>query len=48
LINAHANFRNELATDDIEQAEPKGDMIFLETARERTAQQSTPLPQQIG
>ncbi len=44
LINAHVNLRNELVTDDIERtneeieslirnAEPKVEMIFLETAR---------------
>jgi divalent metal cation (Fe/Co/Zn/Cd) transporter len=59
LINAHVNFRNELGTDDIEQAvnevedlikkaEPKVDMIFLETARESTAEESKPIPQHIG
>jgi len=59
LINAHVNFRNESATDDIEQAvgeveelskkaEPKVDMIFLETARESAAERSTPNPQHIG
>ena len=59
LINAHVNFRNELGTDDIEQvvnevealikkAEPKVDMIFLETARESTAKESKPIPQHIG
>lgn len=59
LINAHVNFRNELGTDEIEQAvheveglikkaEPKVDMIFLETARERTADKSEPIPQHIG
>jgi cation diffusion facilitator family transporter len=59
LINAHINFRNELATDDIERAvkevealikkaEPKVDMIFLETARESTAKQTKPIPQHIG
>ena len=45
LINAHVNLRDDLVTDDIEQtneeieslikqAEPKVEMIFLETARE--------------
>jgi cation diffusion facilitator family transporter len=59
LINAHVNFSNELATDDIEQvvsevedlikkAEPKVDMIFLETARESTAEVKQPIPQHIG
>ena len=59
LINAHINLRNELGTDDIEQvigevealikkAEPKVDMIFLETARESSAKASQPIPQHIG
>jgi cation diffusion facilitator family transporter len=59
LVNAHINFRNELATDDIEQtineveelmkrAEPKVDMIFLETAREREPGPDKPIPQHIG
>ncbi|MGI9107517.1 MAG: cation diffusion facilitator family transporter [Pyrinomonadaceae bacterium] len=59
LINAHVNFRDELGTNDIEQAihevedlikkaEPKVDMIFLETARESKTGQTTPIPQHIG
>ena len=59
LVNAHVNFRNELATDDIErtineveelikQAEPKVDMIFLETARESDPGADVPNPQHIG
>ncbi|HJR06362.1 MAG TPA: cation diffusion facilitator family transporter [Pyrinomonadaceae bacterium] len=59
LINAHVNFRNDLGTDDIEQvvneveelikkAEPKVDMIFLETARESTAESDKPMPLHIG
>jgi len=59
LINAHVNFSDDLGTDDIEQvvnevedlikkAEPKVDMIFLETARQSSAQQSEPMPQHIG
>lgn len=59
LVNAHINFRNDLATDDIEQtinkveelikrAEPKVDMIFLETARERETGPDKPIPQHIG
>lgn len=59
LVNAHINFSNELATDDIEQtineveelmkrAEPKVDMIFLETARAREAGPDKPIPQHIG
>jgi len=59
LVNAHINFRNELATDDIErtvneveelikQAEPKVDMIFLETSRESEPGPDTPVPLHIG
>ena len=59
LINAHVNFGNELATGDIERvvhkvealikkAEPKVDMIFLETARVRNAEEARPIPQHIG
>lgn len=59
LINAHVNFRGELATEDIERAVrelealikkagPKVDMIFLETARESSAEKSKPIPQHIG
>ena len=60
LINAHINFRNELGTGDIERvvhevedlikrAEPKVDMIFLETARASQAgAKSEPIPQHIG
>ncbi|HKP73232.1 MAG TPA: cation diffusion facilitator family transporter [Pyrinomonadaceae bacterium] len=59
LINAHVNFRNELGTDDIEQvvneveelikkAEPKVDMIFLETARESEPGGDDPIPHHIG
>jgi cation diffusion facilitator family transporter len=59
LINAHVNFRDELATDDIEQtineietnikrAEPMVDMIFLETARRSEPGPDEPIPQHIG
>ncbi|MCA1635142.1 MAG: cation diffusion facilitator family transporter [Acidobacteria bacterium] len=59
LVNAHINFRNELATDDIErtvneveelikQAEPKVDMIFLETRRESEPGSDVPIPQHFG
>src|SRR5919107_5531062 len=59
LINAHVNFRDELATDDIEQtinevernikeAEPMVDMIFLETARRGEPGPDAPIPQHIG
>jgi cation diffusion facilitator family transporter len=59
LINAHINLRDRLKTDEIEQtiseiedcikrAEPKVDMIFLETARESKASERKPIPQHIG
>ena len=59
LINAHLNFRDALATDDIErtilevedlikQAEPMADKIFLETARAPTGSSSSPLPAPAG
>lgn len=59
LINAHVNFRDDLATDDIERtieeieelikrAEPKVDQIFLETARESTSKEKAAIPQRIG
>jgi cation diffusion facilitator family transporter len=59
LINAHVNFRGDLATADIErtineieasvkQAEPMVDMIFLETAREGGPGPNDPIPQHIG
>jgi cation diffusion facilitator family transporter len=59
LVNAHINFRNELATDDIEQtvneveglikqAEPKVDMIFLETTRESEPGPDAPQPLHMG
>jgi cation diffusion facilitator family transporter len=59
LINAHINLRDRLRTDEIEQtigeiedyikrAEPKVDMIFLETARESEATERKPIPQHIG
>src|SRR5215212_9875186 len=59
LINAHVNFRDELATGDIEQtineverkikaAEPMVDMIFLETARRNEPGPDTPIPLHIG
>ncbi len=59
LINAHVNFRNDLATDDIERtineieeaikrAEPKVDMIFLETARESEPGEDEPIMQHMG
>jgi cation diffusion facilitator family transporter len=59
LINAHVNFRDELETDEIEktirqiednikQAEPMVDMIFLETARQSEPGPDEPIPQHIG
>jgi divalent metal cation (Fe/Co/Zn/Cd) transporter len=59
LVNAHINFRDELATDDIERtvhevealikkAEPKVDMIFLETTRESGPGPNAPIPQHMG
>jgi cation diffusion facilitator family transporter len=59
LINAHINLRDQLKTDEIEQtigeiedrikrAEPKVDMIFLETARAGGSRMRTPVPQHIG
>jgi cation diffusion facilitator family transporter len=59
LINAHINLRDDLATDDIERtieeietlikrAEPKVDMIFLETARESTSEEKEEIPQHMG
>jgi cation diffusion facilitator family transporter len=59
LINAHVNFRDDLATGDIERtineveqciktAEPMVDMIFLETARRNEPGPDTPIPQHIG
>ena len=59
LINAHVNLRDDLSTDDIEHtiseieekiksAEPKVDMIFLETARQSESDEPQPVPQHIG
>jgi cation diffusion facilitator family transporter len=59
LINAHINLRDELKTDEIEEtigeiedrikrAEPKVDMIFLETARQGEPGEHKPIPQHIG
>ena len=59
LINAHVQFRDDLATGPIEQtvkeveqnikaAEPMVDMIFLETARRSEPGPKTPIPQHIG
>jgi cation diffusion facilitator family transporter len=59
LINAHVNLRDDLVTDDIEQtneeieslirkAEPKVEMIFLETARESHSTKRDVLPEHAG
>jgi divalent metal cation (Fe/Co/Zn/Cd) transporter len=59
LINAHVNLRDQLVTDDIEQtneeietlirkAEPKVEMIFLETARESHSSKREVVPEHIG
>jgi cation diffusion facilitator family transporter len=59
LINAHVNLKDELVTDDIEQtneeietlirkAEPKVEMIFLETARESHSAKREVVPEHIG
>jgi cation diffusion facilitator family transporter len=59
LINASVNFRDDLATGDIERtineveqnikrAEPMVDMIFLETARRGDPGPDEPIPQHIG
>ena len=59
LINAHINLRDELVTGDIVQtieevedlikrAEPKVEMIFLESARESQSTEHEVMPQHIG
>jgi cation diffusion facilitator family transporter len=59
LINAHVNLRDDLVTDDIERtneeierlirrAEPKVEMIFLETARQSHSSKREPVPEHIG
>ncbi len=59
LICAHINLRNNLTTDEIEQtneaiealikqAEPKVDMIFLETARESESDVKHAIPEHFG
>jgi cation diffusion facilitator family transporter len=59
LINAHINLSDDLKTDEIEKtiseiedyikrAEPKVDMIFLETARESGPGEDKPILQHIG
>jgi divalent metal cation (Fe/Co/Zn/Cd) transporter len=59
LINAHVNLRDDLVTDDIErtneeieslikQAEPKVELIFLETARESHSLKKEVVPEHVG
>lgn len=59
LINAHVNLRDDLVTDDIERtneeieslirrAEPKVEMIFLETARTSHSSKREIVPEHIG
>ena len=59
LINAHVNLRDDLVTNDIEQtneeietlirkAEPKVEMIFLETARESHSSKREVVPEHVG
>ncbi len=59
LINAHVNLRDDLRTDEIEQtneeierliesAEPKVEMIFLESARQSQSREQEPVPEHIG
>jgi cation diffusion facilitator family transporter len=59
LINAHVNLRDDLVTDDIERtneeiealirkAEPKVEMIFLETARESHSSKREVVPEHVG
>lgn len=59
LINAHVQFRDELATGDIERtvkeveqnvktAEPMVDLIFIETSRRSGPGAAAPIPQHIG
>lgn len=59
LINAHVNLRDDLVTDDIERtneeieslikkAEPKVEMIFLETARESHSTKRDVVPEHAG
>jgi cation diffusion facilitator family transporter len=59
LINAHVNLRDDLVTDDIErtneeieklirQAEPKVEMIFLESARASHSTNQDIVPEHVG
>ena len=59
LVNAHVNLKDELTNNEIIQtiaeieaamktAEPKVDMIFMETARQKDSNVPAPMPQHIG
>jgi cation diffusion facilitator family transporter len=59
LINAHVNLRDDLVTDDIErtneeieklirEAEPKVELIFLESARESHSNRQDVVPEHVG
>ena len=59
LINAHINVRDDLVTGDIVQtveeveelikrAEPKVEMIFLETARQSDSSEQECVPEHVG
>jgi divalent metal cation (Fe/Co/Zn/Cd) transporter len=59
LINAHVNLRDDLVTSDIErtneeieclikEAEPKVEMIFLETARASHSGKTDCVPEHVG
>ncbi|HEX8250939.1 MAG TPA: cation transporter [Pyrinomonadaceae bacterium] len=59
LVNAHVNLKDDLTNNEIIQtiaeieetikkAEPKVDMIFLETARQKDSNVPLPMPQHIG
>lgn len=59
LVNAHVNLKDDLTNNEviqtvaeieetIETAEPKVDMIFLETARQKNSNVPAPVPQHIG
>jgi len=59
LINAHVNLRDDLVTSEIERtieeieqiirkAEPKVEMIFLETARKSHSARQELIPEHVG
>jgi divalent metal cation (Fe/Co/Zn/Cd) transporter len=59
LINAHVNLRDDLVTGDIvqtieevedliKQAEPKVEMVFLETARQSESSEHDLVPEHMG